>query len=58
MEEQTTYIRSFIDLVEKGACSYSFNNVLEQLFELSEDVFNMKGMTWETGIKMMTRVKK
>ena len=57
IKEQTTYIRSYINLLEKGNCSYSFNDVLEQLFELSEDVFNMKGMTWETGIKMMTRVK-
>ena len=56
IKEQTTYIRSYINLLEKGACIYSFNNVLEQLFELSEDVFNMKGMTWGTGIKIMKRV--
>lgn len=57
IEEQTTYTHSYINLLEKGDCDYSFNDVLEQLFELSEDVFNMKGMTWETGIKMMKRVK-
>ena len=57
IEERTTYTHSYINLLEKGDCDYSFNDVLEQLFELSEDVFNMKGMTWETGIKMMKRVK-
>lgn len=57
IEEQTIYIRSYINLLEKGDCAYSFNDVLEQLFELSEDVFNMKGLTWETGIKMMRRIK-
>lgn len=57
IKEHTTYIRSYINLLEKGDCSYSFNDVLEQLFELSEDVFNMKGMTWETGIKIMKRIK-
>ena len=57
IKEQTIYICSYINLLDKGTCSYSFNDVLEQLFELSEDVFNMNGMTWETGIKMMNRVK-
>lgn len=57
IEERTTYTHSYINLLEKGDCDYSFNDILEQLFELSEDVFNMKGMNWETGIKMMKRVK-
>ena len=56
IKEHTTYISSYVNLFEKGHCSYSFNDVIEQLFDLSEDVFNMKGMTWETGIKIMKRV--
>lgn len=55
IEKRTTYIHSFIDLAEKAQCFYSFDKVLEHLFELSEDVFNMKGMSWSTGIKMMKR---
>lgn len=55
VENHTTYIRAYIEFMEKGQCSYSFDEVLESLFKLSEDVFNMKGMTWETGFKMIRR---
>ena len=55
--KQTIHIRTYMEFIEKGHCSYSFDEVLEDLFRLSEDVFNMNGMTWETGLRMISRAK-